>query len=135
MDKKLVEYKLDELEKACLNEHNATEEYRRRLEKELKKDNPNGFVNIKLDASHDVLQAVTFFEIKSETLKEFNKNNGLRLIIKSKTLQIDLNGPVYMYFFVSSKRKNVPNILVPDLTECNDDKVIFNLLDEKNDLK
>ena len=135
MDKKLVEYKLDELEKACLNEHNATEEYRRRLEKELKKDNPNGFVNIKLDTSHDVLQAMTFFEIKSETLKEFNKNNGLRLIIKSKTLQIDLNGPVYMYFFVSSKRKNVPNILVQDLTECNDDKVIFNLLDEKNDLK
>ena len=125
-----MSYELDDLEKACLNEHNATEEYRRRLEKELKKDNPNGFVNIKLDTSQDVLQAMTFFEIKSETLKEFNKNNGLRLIIKSKTLQIDLNGPVYMYFFVSSKRKNVPNILVPDLTECNDE-ICERLLDEE----
>ena len=125
-----MSYELDDLEKACLNEHNATEEYRRRLEKELKKDNPNGFVNIKLDTSQDVLQAMTFFEIKSETLKEFNKNNGLRLIIKSKTLQIDLNGPVYMYFFVSSKRKNVPNILVQDLTECNDE-ICERLLDEE----
>lgn len=125
-----MSYELDDLEKACLNEHNATEEYRRRLEKELKKDNPNGFVNIKLDTSQDVLQAMTFFEIKSETLKEFNKNNGLRLIIKSKTLQIDLNGPVYMYFFVSSKRKNVPNILVPDLTESNDE-ICERLLDEE----
>ncbi len=125
-----MSYELDDLEKACLNEYNATEEYRRRLEKELKKDNPNGFVNIKLDTSQDVLQAMTFFEIKSETLKEFNKNNGLRLIIKSKTLQIDLNGPVYMYFFVSSKRKNVPNILVPDLTECNDE-ICERLLDEE----
>ena len=38
MDKELGEYELDELEKACLNEHNATGEYRRRLEKELKKE-------------------------------------------------------------------------------------------------
>ena len=110
---------LDEFQRQCLNEFTATSEYRNRLSKELSKGIKTHNVIISVDSYQEYLQAVCFSEIDSETLKSFSKNNGLRLISKSKIFSLELTncGPMYKYIFQSSKRTYVPGTLIKDLGE------------------
>lgn len=137
MDKKLDEYGLDELEKVCLNERLANEKYYKTISEELKKGltGNSSFINTTLDSQNEILRVMSFNELEPKVLRSVCDDHGLKCISKSKTLNIDMNGPIYTYFFVSNKKTFVSNVLCSDLTKVDDDKVIFNLLDEKNDLK
>lgn len=108
---------LDDFEEVCLQQIRSTEKYRRRLENELKKNNNGKLVIINLNSTHEYLEANSFFEIKSEVLKEFCKNNNLKLFNKSKIISLDMNKALYKYYFVSDKKTHVAGLLIKDLRE------------------